>query len=94
MWAVIGVWEFDSPLLEIVRARIPEMAQGKVGTQGFVHGTWTVDESARTVIHHVEGSLWPNYVGTDQQRPATLEGGRLTLSDGKTFRVVWERSRR
>ena len=43
MWAVIGVWEFDSPLLEIVRARIPEMAQGKVGTQGFVHGTWTVD---------------------------------------------------
>lgn len=43
MWAVIGVWEFDSPLLEMMRARIPEMAQGKIGTPGFVHGTWTVD---------------------------------------------------
>lgn len=43
MWAVIGVWKFDSPLLETMRARIPEMAQGKIGMPGFVHGTWTVD---------------------------------------------------
>ena len=56
-------------------------------------GTYTVDEKAHAVTHHVEGSLNPGYFGTDQLRPATLEGDRLTLSDGKTFRVVWERVR-
>ena len=44
------------------------------------------------VTHHVEGSLRPSFFGTDQLRPAMLEGSRLTLSDGgKSFRVVWER---
>jgi hypothetical protein len=56
-------------------------------------GTYTVDEKAHAVTHHVEGSLNPGYYGTDQLRPATLDGDRLTLSDGKTFRVVWERVR-
>ncbi len=56
-------------------------------------GTYTVDEAARAVTHHVEGSLNPSYFGTDQLRPAKLEGDRLILSDGKTFRVVWERVR-
>jgi Lipocalin-like domain len=54
-------------------------------------GTYTVDEKAGAVTHHVEGSLRPSYMGTDQVRPATFEGNRLVLSDGKTFRVVWER---
>jgi len=54
-------------------------------------GTYTVDEAAHAVTHHVEGSLNPSYFGTDQLRPAKLEGNRLTLSDDKTFRVVWER---
>lgn len=56
-------------------------------------GTYTVDETAAAVTHHVEGSLWPSYAGTDKVRPATFEGDRLILSDGKTFRVVWERAR-
>ena len=56
-------------------------------------GTFTVDEKAGVVTHHVEGSLRPGYFGTDQPRPATFEGSRLILSDGKTFRVVWERVR-
>jgi len=56
-------------------------------------GTYTVDEAAHAVTHHVEGSLNPSYFGTDQLRPATLAGDRLTLSDGKNFRVVWERVR-
>ena len=56
-------------------------------------GTYTVDETAGVVTHHVEGSLRPSYAGTDQVRPATFEGDRLVLSDGKKFRVVWERAR-
>ena len=61
--------------------------------RGYVayFGTYTVDEKAGAVTHHVEGSLRPSYMGTEQVRPATFEGKRLILSDGKTFRVVWER---
>jgi len=50
MWAVIGVWEFDSSIIEQVRALIPDMAQGKLGMPGFVHGTWTVDGHALLVF--------------------------------------------
>jgi Lipocalin-like domain len=71
----------------------PEEAREAYLGYSAYFGTYTVDEAARVVTHHVEASLRPSYVGTDQRRPATLEGNRLTLSDGKTFRVVWERAR-
>ena len=71
----------------------PTPDEARAAYLGYVayFGTYTVDEAAHAVTHHVEGSLNPSYFGTDQLRPATLEGKRLTLSDGKTFRVVWER---
>ncbi|MEP6995841.1 MAG: lipocalin-like domain-containing protein [Acidobacteriota bacterium] len=71
----------------------PTADEARAAYLGYVayFGTYTVDETARAVTHHVEGSLGPSYFGTDQLRPATLEGDRLTLSDGKKFRVVWER---
>jgi len=71
----------------------PTPDEARAAYLGYVayFGTYTVDEAAHAVTHHVEGSLNPSYFGTDQLRPATLEGNRLTLSDGKTFRVVWER---
>src|SRR5262245_28073583 len=43
-------------------------------------GSYTVDESAGTVTHHIEGAAHPNYVGTDQRRFFTLQGDRLVLS--------------
>jgi hypothetical protein len=71
----------------------PTPEEARAALLGYIayFGTYTVDETAHAVTHHVEGSLNPSYFGTDQLRPATLEGNRLTLSDGKTFRVVWER---
>ncbi len=73
----------------------PTADEARSAYLGYVayFGTYTVDEAARAVTHHVEGSLSPSYFGTDQLRPALLEGDRLTLSNGKTFRVVWERVR-
>ena len=73
----------------------PTGAEAQAVYAGFVayFGTYTVDEKAHAVMHHVEGSLNPRFFGTDQLRPATFDGDRLTLSDGKTFRVVWERVR-
>ena len=42
MWAVIGVWESQPEYVEVI---VPgtAMAAGKVETEGFVYGTWTVD---------------------------------------------------
>ena len=71
----------------------PEEALGVYLGYVAYFGTFTVDEKAGVVTHHVEGSLRPSYLATDQPRPAKLEGNRLILSDGKTFRVVWERVR-
>jgi hypothetical protein len=52
-----------------------------------------------TVIHHVELSLFPNWVGVDQERLVELRENRLTLSTrpillrGKqqTAHLIWER---
>jgi hypothetical protein len=51
------------------------------------------------VIHHVELSLFPNWVGTDQERGVELAGDRLTLSASPLLlagkqqvpSLVWER---
>ena len=57
-----------------------------------VHGEW--------VVHHVEVSLFPNWVGSAQQRFCELLGDRLTLSTepmalaGAERRayLIWERA--
>jgi len=41
-------------------------------------GRYTVE--ADRIIHHIEVSFFPNWVGVDQVRQATLEGDRLILS--------------
>ncbi len=51
-----------------------------------------------TVIHHVELSSFPNWVGVDQERLVELEGNRLTLSTrpillggmNQTAHLIWE----
>ena len=42
-------------------------------------GTYTVDIANGTVTHHVEGSLSPDYTGTDQVRPFRIVGDRLII---------------
>ena len=62
-------------------------------------GTYTVDEAAGAVVHHVEGASFPNLMGTDQRRTFVLEGKRLTLSTPpilanqrtSTYVLTWER---
>ncbi len=54
-------------------------------------GTYTVDTQKHAVTHHVEGSLAPEFTDTDQPRPFKLEGDRLEIGDGKTWRRLLER---
>jgi hypothetical protein len=64
------------------------------------YGTYTVDEVAGTVTHHVRGCLRPDWVGTDRVRHfAWLDRDRISLSatlEGDTTVpgenvLVWER---
>jgi hypothetical protein len=58
-------------------------------------GRYTVDEKAGTVTHHVEGSLFPEDLGSNWVRPFTLAGDTLTLrltsDDGLTRTLVFQR---
>ena len=57
-------------------------------------GTFRVNDAAGTVIHHVEGSLFPEDLGKDFERQLTVEGDRLTLgftsktTDGDVVRTL------
>jgi hypothetical protein len=72
-------------------APTPEEAKGAYLRYVAYFGTFTVDESRHVVIHHVEGSLRPSYMGTDQERPFVIQGNRLEIGDGRTWRRVLER---
>jgi Lipocalin-like domain len=56
-------------------------------------GTYSLDEAEGVVIHHVERDLTSGLAGTDQRRPYRLEGDRLVIGDGKTWKRVFERAR-
>ena len=54
----------------------------RAAVQGYIayFGRYELNEDERTVSHHVEGSLFPNWVGDVQQRTISLEGAHLALS--------------
>jgi hypothetical protein len=67
--------------------------------EGFVAYAGRYTFHGDRVIHHVELSLFPNWVGSDQERWVELAGDRLTLSASPLLlagtqqvpRLVWER---
>ena len=98
--------------VQIMRAGRPPFASGdfrdgsadelRSAVAGYMayFGRYTVDEAARTVTHHMRGSLVPNWVGQDLTRVVELAGNRLTLrtaapmpTAGRTMMgvLVWER---
>src|SRR5919112_4198701 len=60
---------------------------------------WRYDFLGDRVVHHVELSLFPNWIGGDQERLVDLRGERLTLSTRalllrgiqQTAHLIWER---
>jgi hypothetical protein len=67
--------------------------------EGFVAYAGRYSFHGDRVIHHVELSLFPNWVGSDQARWVEFAGDRLTLSASPLLlagkqqvpRLVWER---
>jgi len=77
---------------QIMRPDRPAFASGdqlegtpmeiKSAFEGFVayYGVYEVNQEDGAVTHHVEGSLFPNWVGSAQRRFFEFSGNRLTLS--------------
>jgi hypothetical protein len=73
----------------------------KLAVSGYFayFGKYQIDEDAGVVTHEVEGSLFPNWTGSDQERHFEFQGKRLILtkhhhaddSDPRGGRQVWER---
>ncbi|TVQ74746.1 MAG: lipocalin-like domain-containing protein, partial [Balneolaceae bacterium] len=80
-------------------AATPQELKSAFDTQISYFGTYSLDEQAGTVTHHVESAWYPNWTGAQQVRFFELEGDRLRLStppilvDGIETRVylTWER---
>lgn len=57
-------------------------------------GTYTIDEDGHEVIHHVEGSWFPNLAGSDEHRHYRLEDNHLFLDADTAWghvKIVWEK---
>jgi Lipocalin-like domain len=78
-------------------------AEVRAAAAGYIayYGRYTLDPSRGVVVHHVEGALFPNWVGGDQARSYRLDGDRLTITtppiriggEDSTTVLVWERAR-
>lgn len=62
---------------------------------GFIayFGTFDVDETTQTVIHHVQACLVPSWVGTDLKRAYRFNANRLVLTAAAAgvVELTWER---
>ncbi|MGE3773833.1 MAG: lipocalin-like domain-containing protein [Gammaproteobacteria bacterium] len=77
-------------------------AEKAAAYDGYIayYGRYAVDAAAGTVMHRIEGSLFPNWSGSAQTRHYAFAGDTLTLSSppfeagGKTIavHVVWRRA--
>jgi hypothetical protein len=56
-------------------------------------GTYTIDEKAHTVTHHVESALVRSLIGKDLTRVYRFEGKRLILKSSRAdehWTIIWE----
>src|SRR3954471_3179183 len=57
-------------------------------------GTYSIDLKNRAVVHHIEGSWFPNLVGTDQTRHFRFDGDQLILdadTEWGKVHIVWRK---
>jgi hypothetical protein len=80
-------------------APTPEEAMAAYRNYTSYFGTYTIDDSGRYLVHHVEGSVNPGSAGTDTQRFFEISGKQLILRpppiktpDGEVIMTnIWER---
>lgn len=91
----------DRPAFRVDDPFVASDGEVRAAFNGYAayYGLYSVQPDERTVTHHIEAALIPNWVGSDQVRNFELSGARLTLRtpaitiDGVETAVtlVWER---
>jgi hypothetical protein len=89
----------DRPRLSHANTRLAPDAEKIAAFESYFNYAGTFEIRGDSVVHHVELSLNPNFIGTEQLRRIELEGGRLTLSASetdknglvRTHRLIWRR---
>jgi len=80
-------------------ARQEPQKKTRQAVQGSIayFGTYSVSETDRVIMYHVEGSTFPNWRDADQKRLFKLSGDELTLTNptpstgsGSAY-AVWRR---
>jgi hypothetical protein len=58
-------------------------------------GTWSVSETDKILHFHIEGALFPNAEGTDNNFPFSIAGDELKILDARPNRggEVWRRAK-
>jgi Lipocalin-like domain len=71
----------DLPNFKINNRLAGTPEENKAALAGTVayFGTWSVDVASKTLIVHIDGSLFPNQVGTNSKRAISLSGDKLTV---------------
>jgi len=95
--------------LMITRSDIPKFAannrtqgtpeENKAVVAGTIayFGSYTVDDASKTLVMNLEGSTFPNWVGTEQKRTLELSGDQMTFVNQNPsmgaglIRVTWKR---
>jgi hypothetical protein len=83
------------PGMELDKANVDELRDAVTGFVAYF-GTFEVEEATQSVIHHVEASLSPSWVGTDLKRRFRFDGTRLILTrpaPNSSDELVWEKER-
>ena len=75
-----------------------EEARAIVAGSIAYYGTYTVDEATKTIVPKVEGSTFPNMVGTDQSRVVTsITADEMRFINPKApagvLEIVWKRAK-
>ena len=80
--------------MELDKAPNEELRDAVTGFVAYF-GTFEIDEATQKVVHHIEASLSPSWVGTDLKRSFHFDAaGRLILTrpaPDSSDELIWER---
>jgi hypothetical protein len=76
------IMRVDRPPIEAGDQQRATDSEARAAFEGYLayYGPYSIDEAGGKVVHHVAGSLYPNWVGTDQVRLFEFEDEQLVLS--------------
>ena len=76
----------------------PDENKGAVHGMISYFGRYTIDETSKTMVYHIERSSFPNWDGSEQKRPFTVTADELRYtnpapsSGGPAAQLIWKRA--